>query len=115
MPTEIGTKSMPSISVGQSKVKRPSPVLTSMPTIPSSRPTSAIASALRIEPLAITTTPIRPSVIKAQYSGAPKDFPTSASGGAARQMTSVDTTPANSETSAAVVSAGPARPCCAIA
>ena len=115
MPTEIGTKSMPSISVGQSKVKRPSPVLTSMPTIPSNRPTSAIASALRTDVLAMTTTPIRPSVIKAQYWGAPKGFPTTARGGAARQMTSVATMPATSEPTAAVVSAGPARSCCAIA
>ncbi len=75
MPTLIGTKSMPSISVGRSNVKRPSPVLISMPTMPSKSPTSTMASALRIEPLAMTTAPIRPSVIKAQYSGAPNDLP----------------------------------------
>ena len=73
------------------KVKRVPPVLTSVPTSPSSSPSTIIATALRTEPCASTTAAIRPSTISEKYSGAPNDWPTRASGGANSAMSAVAT------------------------
>jgi hypothetical protein len=86
----------------------------SCPTIPSSSPSTIMASAFRIEPCASAMEAIRPSTISAKYSGAPKLSAARASGGAATASTSVATVPAKNEPNAAVASAGPARPCRAI-
>ena len=59
-----------------SNVKRCAPVLPSVPTRPSSRPSTIIAIALTTEPCASTTAATRPSTISAKYSGAPNDCPT---------------------------------------
>ena len=68
-PMATGTKPMPSPSSAKSKVMRGAPVLTSMPTRPSSRPTSTIATAFSGAPCASTTAPVRPSTIRLKYSG----------------------------------------------
>ncbi len=109
-----GTKPMPSLSTGRSKVKRSRPELTSVPTSPSSRPRNTIATALSSEPRASTMEPTRPSTIKEKYSGARNFSASSDSGGLAIAMMKVATVPANSEPSAAIASAAPARPLRAI-
>ena len=73
-----------------------------------------IPTALSTEPCASTTAAMRPSTMSEKYSGAPNDWPTSASGGAKVAINSVDTQPAKNEPSAATASAAPARPCRAI-
>ena len=96
------------------KVKRWPPVCPSVPTSPSSRPSSTIATALMIEPCASTTAAISPTTISEKYSGAPNDWPTVASGGENSAIIKVATVPAKNEPSAATVSAAPARPLRAI-
>ena len=79
------------------KVKRVPPVLPSVPTRPSSRPSMIIATALSTEPCASTTAATRPSTISEKYSGAPNDWPTLASGGAKAAISAVATQPAKNE------------------
>ena len=59
--------------------------------MPSSSPSTIIASALRIEPCASAIEAIRPSTISEKYSGAPKLSAARASGGAATARISVAT------------------------
>ena len=73
------------------KVKRVPPVLPSVPTRPTSRPSMIMATALSTEPCASTTAAIRPSTISEKYSGAPNDWPTLASGGAKVAISAVET------------------------
>src|SRR6266849_4187500 len=101
MPMATITKPMPSESSGMSKVKRSTPELTSVPTMPNSRPQTTIAIALTSEPCASTVAAIRPNTISEKYSEGPNLSATSASGGAATAMTSVATQPAKNEPSAA--------------
>jgi hypothetical protein len=109
-PIANGTKPIPSARSGRPKVKRVPPVLPSTPTSPRIRPKTIMAMALSTEPCASTTAAIRPTTISEIYSGAPKDRPTCASGGANRAMMAVAIVPANKEARAAVARAGPARP-----
>ena len=104
------TKLRPSAISGMSKVKRWVPVSTSLPTSPSSRPSTIMVKALSSEPLASATEATRPSTISEKYSAGPNLSATSASGGAASTSRNVATVPAKKEPSAAVASAGPARP-----
>ena len=90
--------------------KRCTPELASVPTTPSSRPSSTIAIALSSEPCASTIAPTRPNTISEKYSEGPNFSATSASGGANIATTTVATQPAKNEPIAAVASAGPARP-----
>ena len=110
MPIATTTKPMPSESSGTPKVKRSTPELTSVPMMPSRRPSTTMAIALMSEPCASTVAATRPSTISEKYSAGPNLSATSASGGAATAMTSVATQPAKNEPTAAVASAGPARP-----
>ena len=105
---------MPSVSSRMPKVKRVPPVLPSVPTRPTSRPSTIIATALTTEPCASTTAATRPSSISEKYSGAPNDWPTLASGGAKPAISAVEMQPAKNEPIAATASAAPARPCRAI-
>src|SRR5207247_1359317 len=91
MPIATMTKPMPSESSGMLKVKRSTPELTSVPTMPSSRPNTTIAIALMSEPCASTVAATRPNTISEKYSDGPNLSATSASGGAASAMTSVET------------------------
>ena len=109
-PIATTTKPMPSESSGTSKVKRSTPELTSVPISPRSRPSTTMAIALVSEPCASTVAATRPRTISEKYSAGPNLSATSASGGAATAMTSVATQPAKNEPTAAVASAGPARP-----
>ena len=63
MPMASATKLTPSASAGMPKVKRIVPEFTSVPTRPRIRPRTTMAIALRSEPLASTTAPIRPNTI----------------------------------------------------
>ena len=53
---------------------------------------------------------MRPNNMSEKYSGAPKDWPTRASGGAQAAISAVLTQPAKNDPSAATASAAPARP-----
>src|SRR5438552_959424 len=68
MPIATMTKPMPSESSGMLKVKRSTPELTSVPTMPSSRPNATIAIALMSEPCASTVAATRPNTISEKYS-----------------------------------------------
>ena len=113
-PMATMAKSMPSCSSGTPKSKRATPELTSVPTMPSSRPRMIIAIALGSEPEASTTAPTRPRHISEKYSAGPNLKATSASGGAKAASSSVATQPAKNEPRAAMASAAPARPLRAI-
>ena len=93
-----------------SNVKRCTPVLTSVPTMPSSSPIATIASDFIMSPCASTAAATRPISISEKYSGAPNFSATSASGGPASAISRVPTVPAKNEPMAAMASAGPARP-----
>ena len=110
MPIATTTNPIPSERSGRSNAKRITPVLTSVPTNPSRRPNTTIATALMSEPCASTVAPTNPNTISEKYSAGPNWSATSASGGAAVAMISVATHPAKNEPSAATASAGPARP-----
>ena len=62
-PIASGTKPMPSNRSLMSKVKRVLPVLTSVPTSPSSMPRKTMPNALSTEPRASTMANTRPSAI----------------------------------------------------
>src|SRR5712671_5604167 len=99
-PTATGTKPIPSARVISPKVKRCPPVLPSVPTSPSRSPNTIMATALTTDPCASTTAEISPSTISEKYSGAPKDWPTLASGGENSAISKVETVPAKKEPSA---------------
>ncbi|MNS88885.1 hypothetical protein D3C72_1228770 [compost metagenome] len=101
---------MPSVSSGTSNENRAAPELTSVPTRPSSRPRTIMATALTSDPDANTTAPIRPSTISEKYSAGPNLNASSESGVANAARISVATLPAKKEPSPAVASATPARP-----
>ena len=86
------------------------PELTSVPTMPSSSPMHTIVSDLIMSPCASTAAATRPISISEKYSGAPNLRASSASGGPKSAMISVHTVPAKKEPTAAMASAGPARP-----
>ncbi len=113
-PIASTANSMPSESLVRSKVKRCAAVCPSVPTSPSSSPSTIMAIAFTTEPCASTTAAIKPSTISAKYSGAPNDCPMRASGGASIAIIAVATVPAKNEASAATASAEPARPLRAI-
>ena len=113
-PTATTMKPMPSDSSVMPNEKRCTPVLTSVPTMPSRRPITTMASDLRMSPWARTAAATRPISISEKYSGAPNFSATSASGGPAMAISSVPKVPATNEPMAAMASAGPARPCRAI-
>ncbi|MNT90712.1 hypothetical protein D3C72_2316760 [compost metagenome] len=78
--------------------------------MPSSSPSTIMASALRIEPCARAIETSSPSTISEKYSGAPKLSAARARGGAKKASSSVATVPAKNEPMAAVAKAAPALP-----
>jgi hypothetical protein len=110
MPIATVTKPMPSAISEMPNAKRSTPEFTSVPTRPSSSPRITMQIALISEPCASTTADTRPSTISEKYSAGPNLRATSASGGANMATISVETQPAKKDASAAVASAGPARP-----
>ena len=86
----------------------------SVPTMPSSRPSTTIASALTIEPWASAMDETRPRIISEKYSAAPNCSAIAVSGGAKTATRKVATVPAKNEPIAAMASAAPARPLRAI-
>ena len=86
----------------------------SWPTVPSSNPSTIIASAFIVEPLASAMEMTRPRTTSEKYSAGPNSSATDAIGGANSATRTVATVPAKKEPSAAVASAGPALPCRAI-
>ncbi len=105
---------MPSNNSETPNVNRAVPELTSVPARPNSRPTKIMATALMIEPCAITTAESRPSTISEKYSTEVNLVVSNASAGASAATNSVPTQPAKNDPIAAIASAGPARPCRAI-
>jgi hypothetical protein len=86
------------------------PELTSVPTSPSTSPTTTMAIACSSEPLASTIDAVSPSTISEKYSAGPNRSATSASGGANSATSRVAAVPAMNEPMAAVASARPALP-----
>jgi hypothetical protein len=84
--------------------------MTSVPTRPSSRPSTTIATALTTEPCASATDMTRPTIISEKYSAAPNSSAIAVSGGAKSATSKVATVPAKKEPMAAMASAAPARP-----
>jgi len=101
---------MPSASPIMPKLNRRARVFTSVPTRPTSKPSTTIAIALTSDPRARTTAATKPHTISEKYSAGPNCKATAASGGAASAISSVEAQPAKNEPSAAMPSAGPARP-----
>ena len=113
-PTATTMKPMPSESSVTPKLNRWTPVLTSLPTMPSRRPITTMASDLSMSPWASTAAATSAISISEKYSGEPNLSAISASGGPNSAISSVPTVPAKNEPSAAIANAGPARPCLAI-
>ncbi len=102
------------MSSGTPKANRAAPELTSVPTRPSSSPSTTIAIAFSSDPWASTTAPINPRIISEQYSAGPNFSASSDSGMATVATKTVATQPAKNEPSAAMASAAPACPLRAI-
>src|SRR3546814_5041648 len=96
-PMATTAKSMPSCSSGMPKSKRATPEFTSVPTMPSNRPSKIMQMALGSEPEANTTAPIRPNTMSEKYSAGPNLKATSASGGAKPASKIVAKQPAKKE------------------
>ena len=109
-PMATTAKSSPSPRDGTPKVKRWTPVFTSVPTMPSSMPTRIMPMALTTEPCARITAAIRPNTIREKYSAAPNCCAIDASGGPTRAIPTVATLPAKNDPIAAIANAAPARP-----
>ena len=109
-PIVTPMKPIPSANSRMPNVKRKTPELASMPTIPIRSPNNTMAIALRSDPCARTVAPTRPNTISEKYSAGPNFSATSASGGANIAKATVPTQPAKKEPIAEVASAGPARP-----
>ena len=105
---------MPSCSSSNPKVYRKAPELTSVPTRPRSNPTKIMQTALRSDPVASTTAPIKPSTMRLKYSAGPNSKAMAVKGGAKAAISSVATHPAKKDPSAAIPKAAPARPFLAI-
>ena len=108
------TKPIPSDNSMMSKLKRAHPESTSVPTLPSSRPNTTIASDLTMSPWASTAAATKPISISEKYSGEPNFSAISAIGGPNSAISIVQKVPAKKEPQAAIASAAPARPCRAI-
>ena len=87
-PMASETNPIPSASSGTPKVKRWAPLVTSVPIMPSSRPSTIMPTALIIEPEASTTDPISPKTMSEKYSAGPNLKATSESGTASTASTS---------------------------
>ena len=109
-PTATIVKPMPSVSSGSPKEKRAIPEFTSVPTMPTSNPRTTMASAFTMSPLERHAAATKAISIREKYSGAPNLSAISAIGGPNSAISSVPTQPATNEATAAIASAGPARP-----
>src|ERR1041384_8507822 len=98
---------MPSASSGMPNAMRDWPVSMSEPTQESSSPSSTIAMAFRIEPLASTTANTSPSTISEKYSPGPNFSASAVSGTPSAATSTVEKQPAMNEPIAAIASAGP--------
>ena len=114
-PMATVTKPMPSASSGILNAMREAPVSRSEPTIDSRSPNRIIVIALGMDPLASTTAKTRPSTISEKYSAGPNFSARPVSGTPSAATSTVATLPAKNEPIAAIASAGPARPCFAMA
>ncbi len=113
-PMARATNPMPSDNSEIPKQNRWTPLVTSVPTMPSKSPTTIIPTAFMMDPDASTMDPINPKTITEKYSAGPNFRDRSARGMDNTAIISVATHPAKKEPSAAMVSAAPALPCLAI-
>ena len=82
-----------------------------MPTVPASRPSTAMINALIIEPCDRYATRVKPVSVRAKYSGGPKLNAALPSTGAKQHQADHPDVPAINEPKAEMPSAAPARPC----
>jgi hypothetical protein len=109
-PTATTVKPTPSSSSATPKEKRGSPEVTSVPTIPSIRPTTTIARDFTRSPCASTAENTSPISMREKYSAAPNSSAHLPTSGPKKATRRVEMIPAVNEAIAAAASAGPARP-----
>ena len=110
-PSESATRATPSDRSIMPKVKRSTPVLMSVPTRPSIRPSIVIATPLSGEPLANVDPASRPSSISEQISGAPNEKATFAIYGAKKIICRMPKAAPKAEPIIVMPSATPPLPC----
>ena len=113
-PTTIATKLTPSSSRDSPKVNRGAPATGSIPTMAISSPRTPEISARTMDRPARATSSDSPTSTSAKNSGGPIFRPSEPSGRAASTSRIVATVPPTKEPRAAMVKAGPARPCLVI-
>ena len=113
-PIASTTKLIPSERSCMPKVKRYSPELTSIPTMPSSRPSRTMAMPFKADSRVSITAARRPSTIREKYSVGPNSSAHAASGGANRPTTTSATHDPKNDAKVVETRAGPARPCFAM-
>lgn len=113
-PTATETKLNPASRSGTPKVNRAVLVNPSRPTVLSRMPSTIMAMAFSVDPLARAIETTSPRTTTANSSAWPKFSAARASGIAATARTTVARVPATKEEMAATARAVPARPCRAI-
>ena len=109
-PIASETNPMPSASSGIPNANRWTPLVTSVPIMPSSSPSTIIPTALIIDPEASTMDPISPKTMREKYSAGPNLNASSDRGTASTARTTVAKHPAKKDPRAEMVRAAPARP-----
>ena len=110
-PIASATNSTLSVSSGMPKVKRAAPLLTSVPTMPISRPTTVIATPLSGEPRAIVAPASRPSSMIEKISAGPNLNAIWTSNGDANTITMMPNDAAKNDAIMVMPSAVPPFPC----
>ena len=91
-------------------MKRLTPEIGSIPTLPSASPSPTIRSDFTSDPPLSRERAARPKTVSAKYSGGPKRSATSAKSVAKRMSPSTPSVPATNEPTADTARAAPARP-----
>ncbi len=113
-PIASAVNDSPSASPRLPKVKRGTPVSLSKPTVPTARPSTIMAAVLSRDPPDTKVMTHSASSISTTSTEGPIATITRAKGGATSIRPSTDTVPPMKLPTAAIISAGPARPCRAI-
>jgi hypothetical protein len=114
IPMITATRSNPPAMLTDPKVKRSTPLTTSMPTVETQMPAVIIMKALSIEPPTMKIVTTKPRTISEKYSGGPNLRAATTRMGENTFRPMVLRVPATNEANAAMPSAAPARPCLAI-
>ena len=113
-PRAMTRKSIPSRRLTFPMVNRLVPVWESIPMVTTMKPRTADVSALRVEPSERLEMAVKPSSMRAKYSGGPKMMATLANTGANSIKRMTLTVPPTKEAMAEIARAFPAFPCWAM-